>query len=136
MSLDVLVYVFQRLTTPKSAVVDFPVTKGANTDEVGGVKRQRLLLQLISPLGETAEVVAMLCQRDFILQLAHLTKGVVSQMCVSETFPERRLIYLLPFLAVEVVALSGWIVFAPIGFVNNWHCHRQILLATNWVPPR
>ncbi len=67
MSLDVLVYVFQRLATLQTTVVDFPVTKGANTDEVGGVKRQCLLLQLISPLGETAEVVAMLGQRDFIL---------------------------------------------------------------------
>lgn len=88
MCLDVLVYVFQRLATPKSAVVDFPVTKGANTDEIGGVKRQCLLLQLISPLGETAEVVTMLGQCDFILQLTNLTQRKLPQMCVSETFPE------------------------------------------------
>ncbi|MDE5790313.1 MAG: hypothetical protein K2H96_03680 [Muribaculaceae bacterium] len=54
-----------------------PVTERANTDEVARVKRQCLLLQFISPLGKTAEVVSVFAQCHPTLQLAHLTQRML-----------------------------------------------------------
>lgn len=136
MCLDVLGDFIQRLATPKSSVVDFPMTRGANADEVGGVKGECLLLHFIASFGETAEVVAMLGKCDFVLQLAHLTQRIFAEVCVSQSFPQGILINALAFLSVEVVALSGGVVFPLRVFLNRRHFPRHTILAIDWEPPR